>query len=264
MGLALAAVWFLFYRRPEEANWLNATERQGILVSRDSGDSKPAGDFNQRLALRQLLSSRSMWSLAITQGCAGYTLYLFMTWLPNYLAVSRGLDALKSGLFSAVPYGMAVIIGLGLGWLSDKLIARSGGKNGERRKLIAIILLLSSVILATPFVNSIWTILALFSISLGCVSTAMAMNIALTSDLVTDGRYNGVAVSILIMGGNLFGLAAPIVTGYIVAATSGFSGAFLIAGVLLLSGAVVITTGAKRPIEFPDSVSPELKSLELA
>lgn len=264
LGLALAAVWFLFYRRPEEAGWLGTTERQSILASRDSGGSKPVGDFNQRLAMRQLLSSRSMWSLAITQGCAGYTLYLFMTWLPNYLAVSRGLDALKSGMFSAVPYGMAVIIGLGLGWLSDRLIARSGGSNGERRKLIAIILLLSSVILATPFVDSIWMMLALFSISLGCVSTAMAMNIALTSDLVTDGRYNGVAVSILIVGGNLFGLAAPIVTGYIVAATSGFAGAFLIAGVLLLSGAVVITTGAKRPIEFPESASPELKSLELA
>ncbi|MEH2483721.1 MFS family permease [Nitrobacteraceae bacterium AZCC 2146] len=264
MGLVLAGVWFLYYRRPEQANWLSTTERQRILASRDSGGSQPVGDFNQRLAMRHLLSSRSMWSLAITQGCAGYTLYLFMTWLPNYLAVSRGFDALKSGLFSAVPYGMAVIIGLGLGWLSDKLIARSGGHNGERRKLIAVILLLSSVILATPFVDSIWMILALFSLSLGCVSTAMAMNIALTSDLVTDGRYNGVAVSILIMGGNLFGLAAPIITGYIVHATSGFSGAFLIAGVLLLTGAAVITTGAKRPIEFPESASPELKSLKLA
>jgi MFS family permease len=111
------------------------------------------------------------------------------------------------------------------------------------------------VILTTPFVDSIWMILALFSVSLGCVSTALAMNIALTSDLVTDGRYNGVAVSMLIMGGNLFGLAAPIVTGYIVAATSGFSGAFLIAGILLLTGAAVITAGAKQP---------ERKSLELA
>ncbi len=90
------------------------------------------------------------------------------------------------------------------------------------------------------------------------------MNIALTSDLVTDGRYNGVAVSMLIMGGNTFGLAAPIITGYIVAATSGFSGAFVIAGVLLLTGAAVITAGTRKPIEFPDSATPETKSLELA
>jgi ACS family glucarate transporter-like MFS transporter len=75
------------------------------------------------------------------------------------------------------------------------------------------------------------------------------MNIALTADLLTDGRYNGVATSLLIMGGNLFGTAAPIVTGYVVAATGGFSGAFLIAGVLLLGGAIVILSGARNPIE---------------
>jgi ACS family glucarate transporter-like MFS transporter len=39
------------------------------------------------------------------------------------------------------------------------------------------------------------------------------------------------------------------VTGYVVAATGGFSGAFLIAGVLLLGGAIVILSGARNPIE---------------
>jgi dipeptide/tripeptide permease len=59
------------------------------------------------------------------------------------------------------------------------------------------------------------------------------------------------------MGGNLFGTAAPIVTGYVVAATGGYSGAFLIAGVLLLGGAVVITSGARSPIRL--SVAPEAR-----
>jgi ACS family glucarate transporter-like MFS transporter len=118
--------------------------------------------------------------------------------------------------------------------------------------LIATMLLLSSIILAAPFVESIWLIEALISISLACVATAMAMNIALTADLMSDGRYNGVATSLLIMGGNLFGTAAPIATGYVVAATGGFSGAFLIAGVLLLGGAIVITFGARTPIYVSD------------
>jgi ACS family glucarate transporter-like MFS transporter len=50
------------------------------------------------------------------------------------------------------------------------------------------------------------------------------------------------------MGGNLFGTAAPIVTGYVVAATGGYSGAFAIAGVLLLGGAAIIISGARSPI----------------
>jgi ACS family glucarate transporter-like MFS transporter len=248
LGVVLAIAWFALYRRPEEASWLGAAERDLILKGRGEAAPRSASDMSQLAALKGLLKSPSMWALALTQGCAGYTLYLFMTWLPSYLAATRGMDVLKTGLFSAIPYGVAAILGLGIGWFSDRLLKRSGSLNSERRKLIAVLLLLSSVILATPFVESIWLIVALISVSLACVATAMAMNIALTADLMTDGRYNGVATSLLIMGGNTFGTAAPIITGYVVAATGGYSGAFLIAGVLLLGGAAIILTGARSPI----------------
>jgi ACS family glucarate transporter-like MFS transporter len=247
-GVVLAVVWFAFYRRPERASWLSSAERDLILKGRGETTPRTASEMTQLGALRGLLKSPSMWALALTQGCAGYTLYLFMTWLPSYLAATRGMDVLKTGLFSAIPYGVAAVLGLGLGWFSDKMLKRSNSSNSERRKLIAVLLLLSSVILATPFVESIWLIVALISVSLACVATAMAMNIALTADLMTDGRFNGVATSLLIMGGNLFGTAAPIATGYVVAATGGYSGAFMIAGVLLLGGAAIIISGARSPI----------------
>lgn len=258
-GVVLAVLWFLLYRRPEDASWLKPEERDAILAGR--GAIVPGGTekLDQGAALKGLLRSPSMWSLALTQGCAGYTLYLFMTWLPSYLAVSRGMDILKSSLYSAIPYGVAALLGLGLGWFSDRLLKRSGARNSDRRKLIAVMLLLSSVILAAPFVDSIWLIETLISISLACVATAMAMNIALTADLMTDGRYNGVATSMLIMGGNTFGTAAPIVTGYVVAATGGFSGAFLIAGVLLLGGAVIIMFGARKPIVLAQGAKAAIK-----
>lgn len=250
LGIVLALVWFALYRRPEQAAWLDTTERDFILKGRGSeAGLSPDTELTQLVALKALLGSPTMWALALTQGCAGYTLYLFMTWLPSYLAATRGMDVLKTGFYSAVPYGVAAVLGLALGWFSDKLLKRAGSSNADRRKLIAALLLLSSVILATPFVESIWVIVSLFSVSLACVATAMAMNIALTADLVTDGRYNGVATSLLIMGGNTFGTAAPIITGYIVAASGGYSGAFLIAGVLLLGGAAIILTGARNPIQ---------------
>jgi ACS family glucarate transporter-like MFS transporter len=162
--------------------------------------------------------------------------------------MARGMDVLKSSLFTAIPYGSAVVIGLALGWVSDHLLKRAGSTPADRRKLIATVLLLSAVILATPLIESIWIIVGLFSISLGCVSTAMGMNIAMVTDLLTDGRCNGVAVSLLISGGNSFGIVAPIVTGYIVAGTGGFAGAFVIAGILLLVGTMIILFGARQPI----------------
>jgi ACS family glucarate transporter-like MFS transporter len=200
-------------------------------------------------SLALLLRSRTMWGLAVAQGCAGYTLYLFMTWLPTYLATTHGFNVLKSSAYSAVPYGAAAVLGLLLGRVSDSYLRRGQLANGGRRKIIATCMVVSSVILAAPFVSSTWFILALISISLTCVSTAMAMNIALTNDLLNDGARAGMAVSILIFGGNTFGLLAPIVTGYAVSATGTFSTAFVIAGALLLAGMTLTLTLTRQPID---------------
>jgi ACS family glucarate transporter-like MFS transporter len=45
-------------------------------------------------------------------------------------------------------------------------------------------------------------------------------------------------MAFLVLGGNSFGLLAPIVTGYVVAATGSFNAAFAVAGALALVGAV--------------------------
>lgn len=245
-GIMLAILWYALYRGPESASWLNSPERTKILSERDAVVRGPAGGTAQPIGT--LLRSVSMWGLALTQGCAGYTLYLFLTWLPTYLADSRGMDVMRSGAFAAVPYAAAVPFGMLLGQFSDRLLRQSSVASGARRGIIAASLLVSSVILFTPLVSSTWLILLLFSISLTCVSTAMGMNIALTNDLLADGRMAGTAISILILGGNSFGIVAPIATGYVVASPFGYSGAFVIAGILLLAGVATALLLTRRPI----------------
>ncbi|MGI4940844.1 MAG: MFS transporter [Janthinobacterium lividum] len=245
VGVVMSILWYGLYRTPEKASWLEAGERTRILAERDSS-ALSVGAGSPSIGV--LLRSPTMWGLALTQGCAGYTLYLFMTWLPSYLADTRHLDVMRSGAFSAVPYAAAVPLGLLLGWLSDRLLKRTGTAQGGRRRLVAGALLVSSVILLTPYVTDIAVILLLFSVALACVSTAMGMLIALTSDLLVDGRLAGSATSLLILGGNSFGIVAPIATGYIVASPLGYSGAFVVAGVLLLAGVVTALTLTRRPI----------------
>lgn len=246
IGLFGAVVWYLLYRSPEDARWLGADERAFILERR--ADAAPAGGETARAALSALLRSPTMWGLALAQGCAGYTLYLFMSWLPTYLATSRDLDVATSGAFTAVPYAVAAVLGLLLGRASDRFLTPQRRERGGRRTLIAVCLLCSAVILLAPLVTTTWLLLLLFSVSLTCVSTAMGMNIALTNDLLADGRRTGVATSVLIFGGNSFGAAAPIVTGYAVQATGSFATAFGIAGALLLAGTAVVLGLTRRPL----------------
>jgi ACS family glucarate transporter-like MFS transporter len=251
-GIVLAAVWYLLYRKPEQAPWISDGERRLLADEALADRAESTTDVvGPKAALSILLQSKTMWGLMLAQGCAGYTLYLFMTWLPSYLVSARGLDVLKSSLFTAIPFGAAVVLGILLGRVSDSYLHRTGVAAGGRRKIIAICMLASSVILLTPVMPETWEILVLFSISATAIATAMAMNIAITNDLLVNGALAGTAVSFLIFGGNLFGIFAPIITGYIIAVTASYTSAFLLAGALLLAGAVIVLTLTRHPIGTP-------------
>jgi hypothetical protein len=80
-----------------------------------------------------------------------------------------------------------------------------------------------------------------------------ALNFALVTDLVRNRSDIGKVTSTTVIGGNSFGLAAPIVTGYVVQITGSFDNAFFIAGFLPLIGAVATLTMTRRAI-LPDRI----------
>jgi ACS family glucarate transporter-like MFS transporter len=114
--------------------------------------------------------------------------------------------------------------------------------------MIVCSLLVSSVILLAPFVDNIWIILGLITVTLTGLSTAGAMNFALLNDLLAEPAHIGKSMSIVIVGGNSFGVLAPIITGFVVAGTGSFNWAFGIAGLLLVSGATIALTLTRTPI----------------
>lgn len=255
LGFVWLVAWLLYYRQPETATFIGEEERRKILAER-GGDTIP-GTAAPVLAL---LRCRSVWGTFVTQGCAVYTVYLFLTWLPTYLQATRGLTILKSGFYTAVPYAVAVPGTILIGWLSDRLLRGAPVESGRRRTLVAIMMLCSSGILLTPWITDTALILAVFSISLTSIGSAVGLNIALLNDLLRNPANIGRANGILVTGGNLFGVAAPIVTGYVVSGTGNYDYAFLTAGVLLLVGASVCLIFTRDPIA-PEA---ETRGAELA
>jgi cyanate permease len=235
--------WLAFFRQPETATFIGEDERRKILAER-GGDSLPGS----AAPVSALLKCRSTWGTFVTQGCAVYTVYLFLTWLPTYLQATRNLTILKSGFYTAVPYAVAVPGTIFVGWLSDRLLRGAPVESGRRRTLVAIMMLCSSGILLTPWITDTTVLLTVFSISLTSIGSAVGLNIALLNDLLRNSANIGRANGILVTGGNLVGLAAPIVTGYVVSGTGNYDYAFLIAGALLLVGAGACLLFTRDPI----------------
>ncbi|MDA8249611.1 MAG: MFS transporter [Rhodospirillales bacterium] len=246
-GFIWLAVWLAWFRRPEDSPYLGAAERARILRERGGGADPEAG-AGRGAGLPALLRNRTLWALFVTQGCAVYAQYLFLTWMPSYLQATRHLGILQTGLYSALPYAVAVLGTMLVGRLSDRMLRARGAAGGQRRYTVAGMMLVSAVILAVPFVADIRLILLLFTVSLTGIASAVGLNIALLNDLLAEPGDSGKANGFLVSGGNLFGILAPILTGYVVAGTGRYDGAFLIAGGLPPRGATVCLLLTRQPI----------------
>jgi nitrate/nitrite transporter NarK len=194
------------------------------------------------------MRSRTIWGLAITQGCNVYTQYLFLTWLPSYLQTTRHLDIAHTGLFAAVPYAASVLLCIVVGRLSDQYLKKGGVGTGRRRNAVALAMLTGAAILAVPFISSFAGLLLVFSITLAGIASTTSLNFALLNDLLPGSRDVAKAMAFVVVGGNVFGMIAPIATGYVVAATGSYDWAFGIAGLLLLAGATVVLTMTRAPM----------------
>ncbi|MDR3533136.1 MAG: MFS transporter [Rhodopila sp.] len=247
LGCIWVVVWLLVYRDPEEATWLPAAEQRMILAERSPGGTSDTDG----MTLKELLSYQTMWGLFLVQGCVNYTQYLFLTWLPTYLVQSRGLNILHSGLQTGICYLGAMVLTIGMGRLCDHLLTPEAVRAGKRRYAVVVLAFGASVMVLAPYTSSETLLLAEITFSLACVQSVFVNTYSLTNDLLHAGKSIGTAVGWIQLGGNIFGLVAPIATGYIVAATGSFTSAFLLAGGLLIIGALITLTMTRRPVGAP-------------
>jgi len=245
VGFVWVVVWLALVSTPEKTGWLPEAERQRIFAERDAGVEPPS---HGGVGYLGLIRCPAMWGLFVSQGCLVYSVYLYMTWLPNYLQTAGGLSLIGSGIFTSIPFFAASVVNIIANWSGDRLLSAEGVRSGKRRYLVALCLLLTATGLAIPFAQSLTAVVVLVSIAASFGNVGPAANGALVGDLLRSPADAGRAFAFLVLGGNSFGLLAPIVTGYLVEATGSFNSAFVLAGALALVGASVTLVLARTPI----------------
>ncbi len=243
---ALGFVWLIcnlvWFDRPEKVKWLSDDERRKILTERSAGSPDEIGTPGSAGVVLELLRSPSMWGAMIAQAAGIYALYLLLFWLPSYLQETKHLTIMKTGLYTAVPWAIAVPVSIVIGIVSDRVLASHTLLAGGRRGMVIVCVLLAAVMVFVPFTDNTSLILALFALSLSGINAAISLNVTLVTDLVHRVRDVGKAISLTILAGNVCGLLAPIVTGYVVAGLHSYDWALWIAGILLVIGAVALGT----------------------
>lgn len=245
IGFIWVVAWVPFYRSPDKARWLGEPEREMILRERDVSEAAQGDSVGYR---GLLFDNATMWGLALTQGCINYTAYFFLAWLPSFLQASYGLTVLQASGYTAVPFALSTVLALGLSYVCDRTLSPSALHEGKRRYAVALGALMSGLIVLVPYAGSINLATVVLTISLTFNTFAQSMNFALTNDRLRSTGDVGRAYAFFTLGGISFGIAGPIVTGYLVSLTGDFKVALVLCGGLSLAAVILVTSLTRQPM----------------
>jgi ACS family D-galactonate transporter-like MFS transporter len=121
------------------------------------------------------------------------------------------------------------------GWVSDSLIQRGWDASRVRKTVLVCGTALGLGIVGAAHAHTAFRALIWISISLGGLSAAAPVGWSIPSMIAPRGSVGSVG-GILNFSNQLSGIAAPIITGYVVAATRSYAWAFGIAAIYLVIG----------------------------
>jgi MFS family permease len=228
-------LFFAFYRNPSEDSGLTAAERD-YIASGGAQPETPVGRAEATSSLIYLVGQPKVLGLCLGFAAYNYSFYFLLTWLPSYLATALQLDLLHSVVYTSIPWLFATVADLAVGgFLVDALVKRGWDAAGVRRTVLVIGMLFGVAIIGAATARTTWS--ALFWITLALSGLAASAPVAWSiPTLIAPRNSVGRVGGILNFCSQIAAIAAPIITGYIVALTHSFRWAFAGASMFLLLG----------------------------
>ncbi|HYW72165.1 MAG TPA: MFS transporter [Pyrinomonadaceae bacterium] len=182
-----------------------------------------------------LLRRRSVFGIFLGFFAYDYVWFVFITWLPGYLSLERGFSSRDLAVYSSVPYLPMSALIIASGFISDWLVRRGRTEKHVRRWFIIVGLAIGCLIVPAGLVANKLTAVWLLTISL-CGLGICSPNTWTLTQAVCEKRIVGSVSGIQNFGGNVGGIIAPALTGYLAHVTNSFAVAFAVAGGVLVMG----------------------------
>jgi MFS transporter, ACS family, D-galactonate transporter len=180
--------------------------------------------------------NRNLLGVCLGFFCFDYFWYLMLTWLPDYLYEARHLSIIKAGLFSALPYAVFGICQPLGGWVADRLISRGWDETRTRKTMITIGFIFGLLMIPAAITESANMAVVLI-IGAGLVGLSTANQLVIVQSCAPHDEV-GVWTGFLNFAGNIGGVTAPLITGFLIAWTGSFVSAFVLGPALLVSGSL--------------------------
>jgi MFS family permease len=238
---SLSLAWLLFWRKRVSA------ERAAVAAAPvEHGPRRD--DPPYWLILRQ----RALWGGMMGTFCSNYAFYFVFSWLPLYLFTERGLSITHMTLATTAFYVADATSILMVGYLLDSWVKRGASFNRAYKTALGLSaggvgLCLIASSLATGVVAA-FALLLLTGIMDGFNSPSNPSVTQTFAGPRATGRWMGIQNAV----GNVAGMTAPVVTGYLVESSGHYTSALVVAGGVALCGLIawLVIVPEVKPIDW--------------
>ncbi len=249
VSLLWTVLWLWYYTNsPTEHPRVTAAELEEIGIKTRS--VKDAG--RDKTPWKEMISK--MWLVTLVDFCYGWSLWVFLTWLPSYLSEARGFKLSQMAIMTMLPL-LAGVVGDTLGGVvSDRIYSRTGNLRLARRSLLvvgllgALVFILPAVITRSPVAAVGYLALAFFFLECtNAVLWSLPLDIA--------ARYAGTAGGMMNTGFGIAGMISPVVFGFLIQRTGNYQLPFFLSAALLFVGAMcALKIDPLRKVHDPEEV----------
>ena len=182
----------------------------------------------------KLLANRNLIGICLGFFCFDYYWYLLVNWLPDYLVTVRHFTILGAGFFSALPFLVFGVSEPAGGWLADRLIRHGWNETRTRKGIVTVAFLTGLLLIPASRVASASAAVAL--IAGGSLVGLATGNLLVILQCCAPASEVGLWTGFENLFGNIAGVLAPIVTGFLIARTGSYSPGFMLAALTLIAG----------------------------
>jgi MFS family permease len=169
--------------------------------------------------------------------CYGWTLWLFLTWIPQYFLHNYHMNLKNSAVFASGVF-FAGVVGDSLGGrVTDWLLTRTQNRTKARSYMVAVCNLLTlASLLPILFIHD--STVAAICLSLGFFFAEMTIGPMWAIPMDIAPKYSGTASGFMNMGSALAAILSPVVGGWVIDVTGNWDWPFIGSMGHMLVGAV--------------------------
>jgi MFS family permease len=234
LSLVWVGLWALFFTEdPAKHPRVTAEELAAMPLPKSVKAKTPWGPLFKR-----------MMPVTIVYFCYGWTLWLFLSWIPQYFLHSYDMDIKKSAIFASGVFFAGVVGDTLGGIISDKILKRTGNLKLARSYMVAVCMLLTLISLL-PIMFTHDPMVSILCLSAGFFFAEMTIGPMWAIPMDIAPEFSGTASGMMNTGSALAAIICPVLSGALIDRYGSWELPFV--GSIILMGVGVILAFRMQP-----------------